>query len=310
MIPANNAVSKPVIGKTRARTGSLEGHLHRLTPYLFLAPSLLVFAMFYYFPFIKTIVMSGYITNNRGILKKFVGFANYLNLFRSPDFKQSLLVTLRFMPMVFIPTLILGMLMALIAEKRVKYLSPVTEVLFSLPMAVASASAAIVWRMAFHPSVGVLNYVLGTQFQWLTDKNTALFSVALVTVWLQVGFTFIFLVTGLRCVPAELIESASLDGCGALRQIVHIKLPMISPTLFFVIFFNLIASFQSFGQVRLLTQGGPGTTTLTLGYIIYLEAFQNKRYGSAAAMSMLLFLLLLSITLMQFRFERKGVFYN
>jgi len=281
----------------------------KIAPYLFLAPSLLIFALFSYFPFFKTIYMSGTITNNRGLIKKFIGLQNYVNLFRSIDFRNTLLTTFKFMPMIFFPTLIIGMVLALLAEKK-RNVVPAAEVLFSLPMAVSSAAAAIIWRMTFNPAAGALNYILGTHINWLTDVNWALFSVAVVTVWLQCGFTFIFIVTGLRGIAPELCESALIDGSGWFTTFWKIKLPLISPTLFFVIFFNIAASFQAFGQIRLLTQGGPGTSTQVLVYQVYNEAFMNKRYGSAGAMSVVLFAIMLIITLIQFRFEKKGVFYG
>ncbi|MDR1205388.1 MAG: sugar ABC transporter permease [Peptococcaceae bacterium] len=281
-----------------------------IAPYVFLAPAFLIFALFSYFPFLKTILMSATITNSGGEMKKFVGFRNYLDLFTSAEFVSTLAVTGKFMAMVFVPTLVFGMIMALLTERRNGPVSVLSEVLFSLPMAVASASAAIVWRMVFNPASGVLNYILGTNINWLADKNWALFSVAMVTVWLQVGFTFIFLVTALRGVQPEVKESAMIDGANAWNIFWKIKLPLISPTLFFVVFFNMTLSFQSFGQIRLLTQGGPGTSTTVLVYQLYQEAFMNKRYGSSAAMSVVLFLIMLAVTLFQIRLERKGVFYN
>jgi len=289
---------------------NLRPNFEVLSPYIFLAPSLFFLLMFSYFPFLKTIVMSLAITNNQGHIKKLVGLQNYVDLFTSKSFLDSLVVTLKFAPMIFIPTILFAMFLAILADKKIKGLSPIFEVMFSLPMAVASASAAIIWKMVFVPSVGALNYILGTNINWLTDRKWALFSVALVTVWLQVGINFIFLVTGLRGVPQELSEGAMIDGAGTIATFLFIKLPMISPTLFFVAFFNTIVSFQAFGQIRLLTQGGPGTSTTVLVYSTYLEAFMNKRYGSAGAMSIVLFLIMLCITLLQFCFEKKGVHYS
>jgi sn-glycerol 3-phosphate transport system permease protein len=292
------------------KRGGYEYMKKTASPYIFLIPSFIIFTLFSYYPFIKTIIMSTAITNNRGEMKKFIGFQNYINIFTNTEFTDIMSTTFKFMLMVFLPTLIIGMVMALLTEKRNGFVTTVSEVLFSLPMAIASASAAIVWRLAFNPIAGSLNYLLGTNINWLTDKNWALFSVTLVTVWLQSGFTYIFVVTALRGVPPDMVESAMLDGAGAWKVFLKIKLPMISPTLFFVVFFNMMASFQSFGQIRLLTQGGPGSSTTVLVYKVYEEAFTNKRYGSSGAMSVVLFLIMLTVTLLQFRFEKKGVFYD
>lgn len=281
-----------------------------VAPYLFLAPAMLVFLAFSYFPFIKTIYLSTTITNAAGQVKKFVGLDNYIDMFTSSATFDMLKTTFRFVPMIVIPSILLGLVLALLAERKLGKLSPVYEVMFSLPIAIASASAAIIWSMLFNPLSGALNYLLGTNINWLTDKNYALTSVAIVTVWMQLGTNFIFLLTGLRGVPEELNESAMIDGAGFFQRFIKIKLPMISPTLFFVVFMNMMSSFQAFGQIRLLTNGGPGTSTQVWVYGIYLEAFMNYRFGSASAMSILLFIIMLSVALIQFKFENKGVHYS
>lgn len=283
---------------------------NRVLPYIFLSPALLVLTLFSYFPFLKTIYLSMTITNAAGEIKKFVGLDNFIDLFRSQDIYEVLKTTFVFVPMVAVPSILAGLFLALLAERKIRGLSPVYEVMFSLPMAIASASASIIWTMLFNPTAGALNYVLGTRINWLTDKSFALFSVSLVTVWLQLGMNFIFILTGLRGVSEEINESALIDGAGYFQRFFHIKLPMISPTLFFVIFFNMMSSFQAFGQIRLLTQGGPGISTRVLVYAVYLEAFMNYRFGSAAAMSILLFVIMLTVSLIQFKFENKGVHYN
>jgi len=279
-------------------------------PYVFLLPSFVFFIGFYYFPFLKTILLSTTITNAAGEIKKFVGISNFIMIFKRPDFYVILKNTARFVPMVALPTLFVSMLLALFANRKVRRVSTAVEVLFSLPMAVASASAAIVWGLMFNPLIGSLNYILGTDIRWLTDEKWAMASVAIVTVWLQLGVNFIFLLTGLRGIPTDVEESAMIDGARGLKKFLYVTLPMISPTLFFVIFYNIMASFQAFGQIRLLTQGGPGISTKVLVYDVYLEAFLNFRFGTAAAESIILFAIMLSVALLQFRFENKGVHYS
>lgn len=280
-----------------------------VAPYLFLLPALLSFGVFVFFPFLKTIYLSGTITNASGQVKKVVGLQNFQNILTSVDFWTTLKTTFVFVPMVVIPSITLGLILALMASKKRKG-SAVYEVLFSLPMAIASAAASIVWRYLFNPNIGPLNYFLGANINWLTDKKWALFSVALVTVWLQLGINFIFLVTGLRGIPNDINESAMIDGANAFQKFFKITLPMLSPTLFFVIFYNMMSSFQSFGQIRMLTQGGPGISTTVLVYSIYQEAFMNYRFGTAAAQSIILFVIMFIVTIIQFQFEDKGVHYN
>ncbi len=281
-----------------------------MLPFLFILPAVMCFITFSYYPFFKTIFMSTTITDAAGQFKKFVGLSNFLYIFQRPDFLKIMLNTAKFVPAVAISSIAMGLLLALYADKKIKGVSRIYEMLFSIPMAIASASAAIVWGMIFNPSVGALNYILGTNINWLTDANWAFFSVTVVTVWLQMGVNFIFLLTGLRAVPQELKESAMIDGATGVKNFFQVTLPMISPTLFFVIFFNAMASFQAFGQIRLLTQGGPGISTRVMVYDIYLEAFSNYRFGTACAESIILFLIMLTFTIIQFKFENKGVHYS
>ena len=286
-----------------------ENARRRITPYLFLFPVLFFFVAFYYYPFIRTIFTSFTVTDAAGLFKKFVGFKNFEMILKRKDFLPILLNTVRFVPMVALPTLLIGLLLALFASRPIPRVSRVMEVMFSLPMAIASASAALVWAVIYNPVIGVANYALHTQISWLTSDRYAMFSVSLVTVWLQIGTNFIFLLTALRGVPEELLESAMIDGATGYKKFVHVTLPMISPTLFFIIFLDIMSSFQAFGQIRILTQGGPGIATRVLVYDIYLEAFMNYRFGSASAESMILFGMMLVVTLLQFRFENKGVHY-
>ncbi|MDD3212861.1 MAG: sugar ABC transporter permease [Eubacteriales bacterium] len=285
------------------------GKRRRWAPYLFLLPVFVFFISFYYYPFFRTIFTSFAVTDAAGQLKKMVGLKNFTMIFNRKDFYTILLNTLKFVPLIALPTLLGGMLLAVFANRRIPRVSRAVETMFSLPMAIASASAALVWALIYNPVIGIANYLLGTDINWLADERYAMFSVALVTVWLQMGSNFIFLLTALRGVPGELVESGMIDGANGWQEFFHITLPMISPTLFFVIFLDIMGSFQAFGQIRILTQGGPGIATRVLVYDIYLEAFMNYRFGSACAESLILFVMMLGITMVQFRFENKGVHY-
>ena len=279
-------------------------------PLLFIAPALSFFIMFSYYPFIKTIITSFTITDAAGQFRAWVGLFNYRYMLGRAEFGTIVWNTLKFVPAVAISSIVCGFILALYADEKVKGYSRVYELFFSMPLAIASASAAIIWRQIFHPTIGALNYVLGTNINWLSDPNWAFFAVTVVTVWIQMAINFIFLMTGLRAVPQDLKEAAMLDGATGLKKFTKITLPLISPTLFFVIFFNAMASFQAFGQIRLLTMGGPGISTRVMVYDIYLEAFMNFRFGSACAESIMLFFIMLTFTLIQFAFEDRGVHYS
>jgi sn-glycerol 3-phosphate transport system permease protein len=279
-------------------------------PYIFLFPSLSIFTMFVFFPFAKTIAYSFTLTNSQGRAVEFTGLENYIKLLSNPAFLNSLKLTLIFAPMVCIPTLLLAFILAALAAARVKG-SHVYELMYSLPMAIASAPAAAIWFMLLSSGKsGVLNHLLGTDIRWLLDAKYALAGVAIVTIWLNVGTGFIFLLTGFRNVSGELLESARIDGAGPLGQFFRITVPLASPQIFFVTFLNIVVSFQAFAQIRLLTQGGPNYTTNVLVYSIYQAALRDARYESAFAQSMVLFVIILIISIVQFRTEGRMVHYQ
>ena len=299
----SNDISKKISLKNRSELK------RKLEPYFYLIPSFSIFLLFVFYPFVKTIVMSMSTTNIRGEIKEFVGLENFKEILISPEFYNSIVVTFKFVLIVAAPSVIIGFLLALLANNKLRG-NRIFELMFSLPMAIASAPAAVIWTMIFHPTNGILNHVLGTQIGWLTDSKFALISVAVVTVWLNIGLNFIFLLTGLRNIPNELIESASIDGASYLTKVKNIIIPMVSPQMFLVIFMNLINAFQAFGQIKLLTQGGPGDSTNVLVHSIYRESFFNGRFEMACAQSLILFAIMMIVTLLQFKFEKKGVHYQ
>jgi len=284
------------------------------TPYLLLLPCMFIFIVFVFFPFSKTIIHSFALTNSRGVPVEWVGLENYMNLLSSTRFLESLKLTLIFAPMVGLPTMAIAYFLAAMANERSSRkggIARVYETMFSLPMAVASAPAAIIWGTIMRPGKsGILNHILGTDIRWLLDAQYALMSVAIVTVWLNIGISFIFLLTGFRNVPEEIIESARIDGAGYFRRLFRIITPIASPQIFFVVFLNIIISFQAFAQIRLLTQGGPSYSTNVLVYTIYQSAIRDSRFETAFAQSIVLFAIILVVTLLQFRAEKRMVHYQ
>ena len=283
--------------------------ISKVEPFLYLTPAFAVFMVFVFYPFVKTIILSLSQTNLRGEIKSFVGVENFIELFQSPEFYNSVIVTFKFVLLVATPSVIIGFVLALLANNKLKG-NRIYELMFSLPMAIASAPAAAIWTMIFHPTNGVLNFVLGQEIVWLTDPRYALISVAVVTTWLNLGLNFIFLTTGLRNIPTELLESSAIDGANFFHKLKNIIIPMVSPQMFLVIFMNLINAFQAFGQIKLLTQGGPGDSTNVLVHSIYREAFFNGRFETACTQALVLFVIMMIVTLLQFKFEKKGVHYQ
>lgn len=277
-------------------------------PYLLLLPSLIILAMFVFYPFVKNIILSLTMTDVQGNIVKFVGFKNYARLFSNKTFLNSLSISFRFALIVGIPAFVIGFALALAATEQ-KRGSRIYETMYTMPLVIAAAPASVIWYMVFAPNTGMLNYLLHFNNAWLANPSSAIWCVAAVTVWSNLGMNVIFLLTGFRNVPPELIESSKIDGAGYWTRVRKVVVPMASPQIFFVVFYNIVTSFQTFAQVRLLTDGGPYYSTNVLIFQIYKEAFYNSRFYTACTMSVVLFFIIFVITRVQFFFEKKGVHY-
>lgn len=281
----------------------------KIEPYLYLLPSLLLFVIFMYYPFFKTMYMSLGLTDIHGKVQEFAGLQNYIEIISSQDFINSLIVTIKFVVFTTIPSFIVGLILALLANNNIKT-TKLSKIIFSMPMAVSSASASIIWTIIFHPSIGMLNNILKTNIGWLIDEHWALLSVSFVTTWMNLGVNFIFIFAGLKNISQEIVESSLIDGAGFVRKLFSIILPLLSPTIFFVVFMDIMNAFQSFGQVNIMTNGGPGNSTNVLVFSIYREAFFNGRFDTACAQSIILFIVMFGVAIVQFRYEKKGVHYS
>ena len=279
-----------------------------VTPYFYLIPSLLVFGVFLFYPFFKTVYLSLYKTNKMGQAKLFVGLGKYKELLSSPSFLNSLKVTLIFVLIVVVGSMFLGLVAAVLCNKAfpgIRFFSTA----YALPMAIASSSAAMIFQIMLHPSVGIVNKLLGLNINWLNDPKTALYCVAILTAWLNSGINFLYFSAGLGNIDDTIYERASVDGASGIQQFFSLTLPGLSPIMFYTLVVNIIQAFQSFGQIKILTEGGPNESTNVIVYSIYRDAFFNYRFGSAAAQSVILFIIIMLITLVMFRMEKKGVTY-
>lgn len=279
-----------------------------ITPYFYLVPCMLIFAVFLFYPFFKTIYLSLYKTNKMGEAKLFVGLGNYTELLTSASFRNSLKVTLIFVLIVVVGSMLLGLIAAVLCNKAfpgIRFFSTA----YALPMAIASSSAAMIFEIMLHPSVGIVNKLLELDINWLNDPNTALYCVAILTAWLNSGINFLYFSAGLGNIDDTIYERASVDGASSVQQFFSLTLPGLSPIMFYTLVVNIIQAFQSFGQIKILTEGGPNESTNVIVYSIYRDAFFNYRFGSAAAQSVVLFFIVMLITLVMFRIEKKGVKY-
>ena len=279
-----------------------------LTSYLYLVPSLLIFAVFLFYPFFKTLYLSLFMTNKMGQAKLFVGLQNYTDLLRSASFLNSLKVTLIFVVIVVFGSMVLGLTAAVLCNKAFPGIRAFSTA-YALPMAIASSSAAMIFKIMLHPAVGIVNKLLGLDINWLNDPNTALYCVAILTAWLNSGINFLYFSAGLGNIDEMIYERASVDGASGVQQFFSLTLPGRSPIMFYTLVVNIIQAFQSFGQIKLLTEGGPSESTNVIVYSIYRDAFFNYRFGNASAQSVILFVIIMLITLVMFRLEKKGVSY-
>ena len=276
--------------------------------YVYILPAMLVFAVFLFYPFFKTIYLSLYKTNNRGEAKLFVGLNNYKELLTSASFQNSIKVTILFMLIVVAGSMLLGLLTAMLCNKAFPGIRAFS-VAYALPMAIASSSASLVFKIMLQPTVGIVNKILGSQINWTTDPKYALICVAVLTAWLNSGINFLYFSAGLSSIDETIYERASVDGANGIQKFFRLTLPGLSPILFYTMVVNVIQAFQSFGQIKILTQGGPSESTNVIVYSIYRDAFFNYRFGSASAQSIILFVIIMCLTLVMFKIEKKGVKY-
>lgn len=283
------------------------------TATLYLLPSILLFSLFLFYPMLKTIYLSFFLTDAQGNAALFVGLENYLYLFQSDQFRKSTIATILFVLYTVPLGVMLALYLALLANEKLKG-SGMFRTIFSSTVGMSVAASAVIWLFLFHPTVGVLNSFLGLlridPIPWLLDPTWALISIAITTIWMNTGFAFLILLGGLQNIDQHLYESARIDGAGYFYQLFRITIPMLSPTLFFIITITFINSFQSFGQVDILTRGGPAESTNLIVYSIYQEAFINYQFGTASAQAVLLFLIVFGLTLIQFKFGEKKVHYQ
>lgn len=278
-----------------------------------LFPTLAVLALFVLYPAAQSFWLSFQDVEPFSKRGFFVGFENYQVLFNSPDYWQTVRVTLFFLLYTVIPSLVISLTVAVLLDAN-PFFQNMFRTLFLLPVAISSSMAAMLWIFIYNPTAGFLNYaldVLGIHGpNWLADPDWALVAVAVATVWKEIGFNIIFFLAGLTSIPLELKEAAELDGANSWQVFRYVTLPLLSPTLFFVSVVSVINSLQSFGQIHILTTGGPMGESTTLVYNLYRDAFVKFRTGLASSEAVILFGLILLATMVQFRMAKKRVHYG
>ncbi|HEX9006211.1 MAG TPA: sugar ABC transporter permease [Bacteroidota bacterium] len=287
--------------------------MRRIEPYLYLLPTLAGLLLFSAGSVVASFLMS--FTRWQVVTPpEWIGLGNYRDLLASPLFWQVFWNTLLYVLLAVPLSIGSALAAALLVNQKLRGVRFFRTIYF-LPVVSSMVAVALVWSYMYNPEYGLLNAVLRNVFgisgpAWLSDARWAMPAMVLVTVWKSLGYTMVIFLAGLQNIPGELYEAAAIDGVGSFRKLWRITLPMLSPTLFFALVITLIGSFQVFEQTYMLTRGGPANATMTLSYYIYQHAFQFFHMGYAAAMSYVLFAFLFVITLVQFRLQRKWVFYG
>lgn len=281
----------------------------QIEPYLWLLPAFVLFAVFTFVPFIQTVYKSFFIVDTMGQLRRFVGFENYAYVFSDPVFLKAIVNTLWYVVLTVPISKILGTVLAFLANRRRKT-SFLYETAFSIPMAMASSVTAMIFQLLYVPSLGFINGFFGLDVQWLNDPKIAMISIAVIQIWLSTGHAFIFMLSAVRSVPEDVVESARIDGAGPVRMLLKIYVPLTTPTMFYLIITDLTYSMMMMSFVSVLTGGGPQNSTVTIMYYIFQQISAAGNYTNANPAAIVAFFMTLVATLLGFLWEKKGVHYQ
>ncbi len=286
---------------------------HKLLPYLLVAPQILVTLAFFIWPSGQALWQSVILEDAFGGNSRFVGLANFARLLADDSYWGSVRVTLFFSFMVSVCGLGFSLLLATMADRIVRG-STAYKAFLVWPYAVAPAVAGVLFGFLFNPAVGIVAWFLkrgiGYEFNYVIDGNQALWLVIIAACWNQVSYNFLFFLAGLQAIPRSLIEAAALDGAGPGRRFWTIVFPLLSPTGFFLLVVNIIyAFFGTFGVVDAMTKGGPAKATEILVFKVYNDGFRGQDFGGSAAQSAILMLIVVALTVVQFRFIERRVHY-
>jgi sn-glycerol 3-phosphate transport system permease protein len=285
---------------------------HKLLPYLLLAPQLAITIIFFYLPASQALRQSFFIEDAFGTSSDFVGLENYRYVFSDPSYYKAIATTAIFAAAVTICSLSFALLLAVMADREIKG-ATVYRTLLIWPYAVAPAIAGVLFIFLFQPSLGLLARgltALGVDWNPLLDGRQALTLVIVAATWKQISYNFLFFLAGLQAIPKSLIEAAAIDGARPWRRFFTIIFPLLSPTTFFLIAVNIVyVFFDTFGIIDAVTGGGPAQATQTLVYKVYSDGRLGGDLGGSAAQSVILMLIVVALTSLQFRFVERKVTY-
>jgi len=281
-------------------------------PYALVAPQIIITVVFFFWPAIVAMYYAFLVQDPFGLSSHFVWFQNFIELFHSSNYLDSFKVTALFSVLVAAVSMSLALLLAVMADHVLRG-AVVYKTLLIWPYAVAPAIAGVLWAFIFSPSIGIVTYYLlklGVNWNWVINGNQAMLLVVMAASYKQVSYNFLFFLAGLQSIPKSMIEAAAIDGAGPIRRFWTIIFPLISPTTFFLLVVNIVyAFFDTFGVIDATTQGGPAAATEILVYKVYYDGVKAADLGSSSAQSVIMMLIVIALTVVQFRFIERKVQY-
>lgn len=282
-------------------------------PYILVLPQMVIVAVFFFWPALQAIYQSLYVQDAFGLSLIFVGFENYVKLFKDPSYIDSLVRSFVFSGLVAFSAMIIALFLAVQANRKIRG-ATFYKTMLVWPYAVATLVAGVLWLFLFNPNVGIIAYFLkhslGIEWNHLLKAGQAFLLVTIAASWKQISYNFVFFLAGLQNVPLNLVEAAAIDGASPMRRFWAIIFPLLSPTTFYLLVMNLVyAFFETFPIIHQVTWGGPGQATSILVYKVYKDGVINLDLGGSAAQSVILMLIVIGLTVLQFRFVERKVNY-
>jgi sn-glycerol 3-phosphate transport system permease protein len=281
-------------------------------PYALLLPQITITVVFFFWPAIQAVYYSFIVQDAFGLTTQFVWFQNFSVLFHDSHYLASFRITALFSVLVAASGICISLLLATMADQVVRG-ALVYKTLLIWPYAVAPAIAGVLWSFLFSPSIGIITYLLlklGVDWNWIINEGQAMLLVIIAAAWKQISYNFLFFLAGLQSIPKSMIEAAAIDGAGPLRRFWTIVFPLLSPTTFFLLVVNIVyAFFDTFGVIDATTQGGPAEATKILVYKVYYDGVRAGDLGGSSAQSVVLMFIVISLTVVQFRFIERKVQY-
>lgn len=284
----------------------------KLLPYLLVLPQLVITFVFFFWPASQAVYQSFLIADPFGLGSQFVWFENFSYVLSDPYYLESVRTTAFFSAAVTALSMSIALLLAVLADQVIKG-ATVYRTLVIWPYAVAPAIAGVMWLFLFNPSIGLIAYylkIVGYRWNHVLNGGEAMLLVVIAAAWKQISYNFLFFLAGLQAIPKSVIEAAALDGAGPWHRFSKIIFPLLSPTTFFLLVVNLVyAFFETFGIIHTVTAGGPERSTTILVYKVFADGFVGQDLGSSAAQSVILMLVVIALTVVQFRYIERRVHY-